>query len=220
MPPCRNCNPPFPTRLPERREKRGSRKKNQNKPLRLLREMLGSQPSSKASAETEDAARAAEPRRAGGMAQHPAPSTQLPAPSSQFPSLLETATAGPSGHAQGQPRCNLRSDVASSPHVKRAFYQLPPAHVKMERGYGEVLVLGQPGAQGAPLRNHGPLHGEPGSGIPRERRSLQSSLASQCFVHFAVRHRPALQLHRPSLLSGANNLIRILSDSPLRFLLC
>lgn len=146
--------------------------------------------------------------------------TQLPVPSSQFPSLLEMATAGPSGRAQGQPRCNLCSDAASSPHVKRAFYQLPPAHVKMERGYGEVLVLGQAGARGAPLHNHGPLRGEPGSSTPRERRSLQSSLTSRRFVRFAVRHHPALQLHRPSLLSGANNLIRILSGSSLWFLLC
>lgn len=78
---------------------------------------------------TEGAATVAEPRRASGVAHHP----PLPA----------TVTTGLSGHAQGQPHCTLCSNMAPPPHVKRAFHQLRPAHLKMERN------LGSPGTQAA-----------------------------------------------------------------------
>ena len=95
---------------------------------------MRSQPSLKASAESEDAAGVAEPRRAGGTDQHPPPTSHLP-------SLLETATTGPSGCAQGQPRCTLCGNTASSPRVKGAFHQPSPACLKMERGLGKSWSL-------------------------------------------------------------------------------
>lgn len=74
-------------------------------------------------------------------------------PSSHLLPLVEMATAGPSVHAQGQPHC---SNTTTSPYIKRAFHQLPPAHLKVER-VREVLVLGQLGAHSGPLCNHGHL---------------------------------------------------------------
>lgn len=66
----------------------------------------------KAFTETKDAAGAAEPRHTGGTG-HPL-----------LPSLPEVATTGPSGHAQGQPRCTLRGNTASSPRVERVAFLL------------------------------------------------------------------------------------------------
>lgn len=110
------------------------RSRSKNETLGLLRETLRSQLSLKASAESEGAAGAAEPGRAGGAA-------HLPPPASHLSSPLETATTGPSVHARGQPHRTPCSNTTSSPRIKRAFHPLPPAHLKVEGGLGKSWCL-------------------------------------------------------------------------------
>lgn len=92
----------------------------------------------------------------------------------------------------------------------------PPENGEMFR---EVLELGQLGHSRHTSATTALSTGSLAAAFPG--KGLQSSLTGQHFICFAIRHHPALQLHhRLSLLSGANNLIQILSDLPSCYLLC
>lgn len=157
------------------------------------------------------AARVSEPRHSGDN-QHSPPISQFLSPSSHPCWRQPQGSHGPClGRATLHP---LQSHVIFTPeqkgHFSPAFYQLPPAHLKMERRLEKLWSLGS-WSTPAHLCHHSPSTGSLAAALPG--KGLQSSLTGQHFICFAIRLHPALQLQ--SLITSER--CQQFNPNPVRF---